>query len=266
MRLKIKHETEYLYDEPVPYSLQRLRLTPTSSATQIVKNWAIDIEGANISLSYTDQFDNVVKLVETEGPQQKVKVLATGEVETLDSTGVLGSHTGNTPLWLYQRETTLTKPGKHSRELIRSVEGDNELAQLHSLMGLIHNKIKYIPGSTTTETTAEEALEVENGVCQDHAHAFIAASRLLGMPARYVSGYLLMEGIEQQVATHAWAEAHINGLGWVGFDAANLICPDERYVRMATGLCYKDCTPISGMRTGLSDESLLVNVTVQQAQ
>lgn len=266
MRLTIEHTTVYRYDEAVPYSLQRLRLTPSTGPTQTVRHWAVDVEGGQVGLSYNDQFDNVVKLVETEGPMHEVKVIATGEVETHDQNGVLGPHFGNTPLWLYLRDTPLTKPGKLTRELAKSINGDNELAKLHNLMEAVHSRVDYLPGSTSSSTTGEEALSAGQGVCQDHAHIFITAARLLGFSARYVSGYLLMDGVENQVATHAWAEAHVNGLGWVGFDAANKICPDERYVRLASGLCYRDCTPVSGMRIGNSDEDLTVSVTVQQVQ
>jgi transglutaminase-like putative cysteine protease len=88
----------------------------------------------------------------------------------------------------------------------------------------------------------------------------------MGLPSRYVSGYLMMEDVAEQIATHAWAETHVPGLGWVGFDAANKLCPDERYVRIASGLSYRDCAPVSGMRVGLSGESLTVSVTVQHSQ
>jgi transglutaminase-like putative cysteine protease len=266
MRLTIEHTTVYRYDEAVPYSLQRLRLTPSTGETQTVRHWSIDVEGANVGLSYNDQFDNVVKLVETDGPQTEVKVTAKGEVETHDTHGVLGTHLGNVPLWLYLRDTPLTKPGKLIRELAKSVSGENELAKLHALMAAVHSRVEYLPGATTTQTTGEQALESGKGVCQDHSHIFSAAARLMGIPARYVSGYLLMDGVENQVATHAWAEAHVSGLGWVGFDAANLVCPDERYVRIATGLCFRDCTPVSGMRVGKSEEDLSVLVTVHQTQ
>jgi transglutaminase-like putative cysteine protease len=122
--------------------------------------------------------------------------------------------------------------------------------------------VDYRPGTSDTETTAEQALEKKSGVCQDHAHIFIAAARALNIPARYVSGYLMMEGKNEQAATHAWAEAHVPSLGWVGFDPANDVCPDERYVRIATGLCYRDAAPVSGMRVGGPGESLTVKVTV----
>ncbi|SIQ19749.1 Transglutaminase-like enzyme, putative cysteine protease [Rhizobium sp. RU35A] len=265
MHLKITHTTEYLYDEPVAYALQRLRLTPLPGLGQTVLNWAVAVDGAKVEAGYRDQFDNWVELVSVEGGEHLIRVTARGEVETVDRTGIVGPHTGFVPLWLYLRETPRTRPGKLVRDLARSVKGDSELAQMHALMEAIHETVAYQPGSTDSETTAEQALEAKSGVCQDHAHIFIAAARQLHLPARYVSGYLLMDGQIEQVATHAWAEAHIPGLGWVGFDAANKICPDERYVRVATGLCYRDAAPVSGMRIGSAGENLKVSLTVAAA-
>jgi len=262
MRLKISHTTEYLYDEPVPYSLQRLRLTPIDGPGQKVLNWAITVDGAKIEAGYADQYGNRTELVSVEGAEHTIRIVASGEVETEDRAGVYGPHQGFCPLWLFLRETARTKPGKLIRELARNLKGDSELAEMHALMEEIHETVAYTPGTTNTETTAEEALAAKTGVCQDHAHIFISAARLLDIPARYVSGYLLMENTTEQVATHAWAEAHLPGLGWVGFDAANKICPDDRYVRIASGLCYRDCTPVSGMRIGPAGENLKVSLTV----
>ena len=112
--------------------------------------------------------------------------------------------------------------------------------------------------------SAEEALAAGHGVCQDHAQIFIGAARLLGFPARYVSGYLFMENNVEQEASHGWAEAYVDGLGWVGFDVANGISPDERYIRVATGLDYKEAAPVSGMRFGDGGEAMTVTLQVQQ--
>jgi transglutaminase-like putative cysteine protease len=266
MRLKIAHTTEYLYDEPVPYSLQRLRLTPTDGPGQKVINWSITVDGAKIEAGYADQFGNRVELVSTEGTEHTIRITASGEVETQDRAGVFGAHQGFCPLWLFLRDTALTKPGKLIRELAKSLKGDSELAKMHALMEAIHETVAYVPGATGTETTAEQALEARTGVCQDHTHIFITAARLLDIPARYISGYLLMEGETEQAATHAWAEVYLPGLGWVGFDASNKICPNDSYVRVASGLCYRDCAPVSGMRLGPAGENLKVSLTVAQSQ
>ncbi len=262
MRLKISHTTEYVYDAPVAYSLLRMRLTPTDGPMQKVLNWSLTVDGAKVEAGYADQFGNRLELVSVEGSEHTISITASGEVETQDRAGVFGPHQGYCPLWLFLRETPLTAPGVHIRELAASIRGDSELAQMHALMETLHETVVYTPGTTDAETAAERALEAKTGVCQDHAHIFISAARLLNIPARYVSGYLLMEGVTEQVATHAWAEVHLPGLGWVGFDAANNICPNDRYVRLACGLSYRDCAPVSGMRLGPAGENLKVSLRV----
>lgn len=266
MHLKISHTTEYRYDEPVPYALQRLRLTPTSQPGQTVLNWRTLVEGAVVEVAYDDHFGNRTHLVSIDADRASFRIEACGELETEDKAGVLGPQQSCVPLWLYLRETPLSKAGKRIRELARSVEGETELDRMHALMATIHEAVEYKAGETHTRTTAEEALERGKGVCQDHAHILIAAARTLGLPARYVSGYLLVEGYPEQTASHAWADVHIAGLGWVGFDPANKICPDDRYVRLASGLCYHDAAPVSGLVHGVASETLNVAVTVEQQQ
>ncbi len=263
MRLTIHHRTEYRYDEPVQFALQRLRLTPATGPGQTVVDWTVQVDGATVEVDYADQFLNKVHLVSVAGGRDSILLTAIGEVETEDRAGVFGAHTAYTPLWLFLRDTPLSKPGKLVRELARNAVGETDLARMHALMELINTNVAYTPGATDSFTTAEQALEAKAGVCQDHAHIFIAAARTMGLPARYVSGYLLMEETDQQTATHAWAEVHLTGLGWVGFDAANKICPDARYVRIATGLDYTDAAPISGLVDGAVNETLDVTLTVQ---
>ena len=262
MRLKISHTTEYHYDDPVHYSLQRLRLTPKTQPGQVVRNWKTTVEGAHLEAGYSDHFGNHVDLVSTDAEQVTIRILAEGEVETEDRAGVFGPHQGFAPLWLFLRETPLTKPGKLVRDLAKATTADNELARMHALMRAIHEAVAYRPGETAADTTAEQALEKKQGVCQDHAHIFIAAARHLAIPARYVSGYLLMDE-PAQTASHAWAEVHLQGLGWVGFDAANDICPNDRYVRLSTGLDYQDAAPVSGMVMGKAAETMSVSITVE---
>jgi transglutaminase-like putative cysteine protease len=165
---------------------------------------------------------------------------------------------------LFERPTPLTEAGAGIRELAASVDAASDIERLHCLMNTVRERVAYMPGVTETGTTAEEALSLKSGVCQDHTHIFISAARLLGFPARYVSGYLMMVDSTEQVASHAWAEAHVKSLGWVAFDAANGISPDERYVRLATGRDYRDAAPVSGIRIGQAAEQLAVSITVEQ--
>ena len=264
MQLKISHVTDYAYMEPVRYALQRLRLTPQDSPLQTVLSWSTEVEGGTVEARYVDHFGNVAQLISASRDTTAIKVVATGIVETHDKIGVLGPHRAYMPLWLYQRDTALTKPGKMIRELARSIDKGKPLEQLHSLMTKLHEAMAYVPGATQTQTVAEDALAAGQGVCQDHAQAFAATARVMGFPARYVSGYLMMEETPDQAASHAWAEAHVEGLGWVGFDPANDISPDDRYVHIAYGLDYKDAAPISGIRTGTGEEQLAVHITVEQ--
>lgn len=262
--LNISHVTKYKYDEPVSYGLQRLRLRPRDGVTQEVLSWKTEISGAKVESNYLDQFGNKVELASIEPDATEITVHASGSIETSNTNGVVGPHRGYVPLWLYKRETALTKPGKLIREIARSSAGDDDIERLHALVALVRERIVFRPGATDAETTAERALEEGSGVCQDHTHVFLSAARSLGFPARYVSGYLMMNDRVEQDASHAWAEAHIDNLGWVGFDAANGYCSDERYVRVAIGLDYRDAAPISGIRAGNSSETLAVSISVEQ--
>jgi transglutaminase-like putative cysteine protease len=157
----------------------------------------------------------------------------------------------------------LTAAGATIKALAGEVPAGAPLQRMHALLQLIVERVAYEKGSTTVFTSAEEAASEGSGVCQDQAHIFASAARLLDIPARYVSGYLKAED-DQDAASHAWAEVHIDGLGWVAFDPANGISPDERYVRLAVGRDYRDASPVSGFRLGDSTERLEVHVTVEQ--
>lgn len=264
MRLKISHRTEYRYDFPIQYGLQRLRLVPQAGPTQTVVSWDLAIDGAREEVRFIDHFGNDTRLVSMEGEPRVVAVEARGVVDTRNTNGVTGQHLGFTPLWLFQQPTPLTAPGDRVRALAGNVAGGNDIERLHTLMAAIAAQVAFLPGSTDTATSAEAALEQRSGVCQDHAHIFIAAARLIGFPARYVSGYLMLDATTEQAASHAWAEAFVDALGWLAFDVANHISPDERYVRLAVGRDYRDATPVSGIRLGQALEQLAVRITVEQ--
>lgn len=264
MRLKITHRTDYSYDAPVTYALQRLRLIPYSGVTQTVRSWDLTVNGATEQVRFADQFANETLLVSIEGGSQAISVEAMGEIETHDTSGVTGKHRGFAPVWLFRQETPLTEAGEGIRSIAAGFSGGSEIDRLHRLMAAICARVAYAPGTTGVATTAEQAFAEGSGVCQDHAHIFIAAARVLGLPARYVSGYLMLEDGDQQAASHAWAEAHVASLGWVGFDVAHCISPDERYVRLATGRDYRDAAPVAGIRLGEAEERLAVSITVEQ--
>lgn len=267
MFLRISHATRYRFEQPVHYALQELRVTPKSGAGQRVLAWEVTIEGGRKEVEFTDQFNNRVMLISTNPGGTEISIRCEGEVETEDRQGILGVTRGFAPLWFFRRQTALTMAGRGVRKLLtrlrrEALEGD--IPMLHRLSALIGEEVRYQTGETHPGTTAEEALATGRGVCQDHAHVFIAAARALGFPARYVSGYLLLDGQTEQEAMHAWAEAYLDDLGWVGFDVSNGISPDARYVRVATGLDYRDAAPIIGFRIGDGGETLDVSLQVQQ--
>lgn len=264
MRIKISHITRYSFDEPVSYGLQQLRKTPKSGRVQTVLNWVTTVEGGRKELTFEDHHHNTVELISFEKGATSLTVSCSGEIQVTETHGIVGPHLGPVPLWLFRQVTPRTKVGSGCRALIRQVEGETELARMHALSKVVHAAIKYEPGATDSGYTAEEALAEGRGVCQDHAHVFIACAREMGLPARYVSGYLLMSDRIDQDATHAWAEAYVDGLGWVGFDVANQISPDVRYVRVATGLDYSEAAPVTGTTFGGEGESLSVEIQVAQ--
>lgn len=266
MRLSISHITEYQFDQPVHYALQRLKLRPKDGAGQKVIDWVLTVDGGRVEAEHDDPHNNHVSLISVEPGQTQIIIRCNGTVETSDNHGILGRHRSFVPLWAYLRETKLTHAGRGIQKLLSGIDrkSEDKIALLHELSGRIRSAVDYRGGATTVESTAEQSVTAGAGVCQDHAHIFIAACREMSIPARYVSGYLMMNDRVDQDASHAWAEAHIDALGWVGFDISNGYSPDERYVRVATGFDYRDAAPISGMSFGARDKNMVVSLRVEQ--
>ncbi len=264
MRLKIRHTTRYRFDPPARFGLQQVRKTPKDGHGQWVINWSTTLTGATRQLSYEDHHHNVVELISFDRDVSEVEITSEGEMEIQDNAGVIGRHTGPSPLWLYEQVTPRTTAGPGVKALLKKVEGADALSRLHALSAMVGETVAYEVGASQPDWTAEDALSAGKGVCQDHTHVFIAAARAMGLPARYVSGYLMLDDRVDQDAMHAWAEAHVDGLGWVGFDPSNAISPDMRYVRVATGLDYSEASPVHGLRMGPGAELLDVQIAVAQ--
>ena len=264
MRLTIRHTTRYRFNEPVAYGLQQLRKTPKTSHNQRVLRWSTMVEGGRKELSFDDHHNNVVELLSFDRGVTELEVTSAGEVEITEAHGVVGRHLGPAPLWLYAQATDRTKAGPGVRALVRDAPGRGDVEKLHGLMHLVRDAIDYEVGASEPDWTAEQALDAGKGVCQDHSHVFLAAAKEMGFPGRYVSGYLMLNTRVDQDAMHAWAEVHVDGLGWVGFDVANRVASDTRYVRVATGLDYADAAPVTGTRIGGEGEALDVQIEVAQ--
>jgi transglutaminase-like putative cysteine protease len=263
MLISVRHITRYRYAEPVGYTIQSLRLTPASFTGQKVLDWQVRVPSAGTPLVFQDGFGNLVHLITVGSRHQEFAIEAAGTVETEDCNGIVAGLRQLTPTRVFLKETAKTMPNGAIHDLAAAVRGGDTLAQLHALSDAVRDKVDYVPGVTDAHTTAAGALADGKGVCQDHAHIFISAARTLGVPARYVTGYLVLERATSE-AHHAWAEAWVEGLGWVGFDVANRVCPTERYVRLACGLDAGYAAPIIGSRRGGSAEELDVCVEVQQ--
>ena len=268
MKLRVQHQTVYRYEKPIPYSIQTLRVSPRSYEGCAVLNWSVRGDGRRELPSLIDGFGNLTHCHTVTQPHVETTLLVEGEVETADTAGVVrGAHEPLPPLF-FLRETALTAPHPVIAALAAKVaDAGAVLARLHDLMSAVRDAMDYQIGVTDVQTPAADALRKGAGVCQDHAHVFIAAARLLGIPARYIGGYLWTgaEGRDYD-ASHAWAEAHVPDLGWVGFDAANRICPTASYIRASVGLDYWSAAPVRGVRKGGSPETMTVKVTVGGAE
>lgn len=266
MRLSIRHTTHYQFSQPATRGLQRLRLRPKSTHGQSVIEWHMDYEGVKLEADYEDQHCNPTALVSVTPGVTSVKITCSGLVDTSDNAGIIGRHSGHMPMWGFLAQTPLTVPGPKMRALAASLDkGEgNTLARLHLLSRAVIDAVRYEIGYTDATTPAETAIATGRGVCQDHAHIFIGIARSFGVPARYVSGYLMMNDRIDQEAGHGWAEAFVAGLGWVGFDVSNGISADSRYVRIATGFDYREAAPITGISYGAGETELTVDLAVEQ--
>jgi transglutaminase-like putative cysteine protease len=269
MRLRIWHLTDYRYETPATSVTQMLRLTPRNHESQYVAHWRIDVSTDCWLHQHEDAFGNITHAFTTNGSFQQLAVTVEGEIETRDTQGIMHGTLERFPPSLYLRETALTRTDTNIAGFAascREESGDDALNVLHLILERLHAGMAYDTDPTHSATTAAEAFTLKRGVCQDLTHVFIAAARNLGIPARYIGGYFCRgDGINEQEAGHAWAEAFVPELGWVAFDAANGICGTDAHVRVAVGLDYLGAAPLRGARHGGRGEELSVKVRVAQA-
>jgi transglutaminase-like putative cysteine protease len=267
MKLFVRHATSYRYANPMRMLVQSLRLTPSRFDGQKVLSWQVQAQGAKIGASFRDGAGDLIETASVRGRVDQMTIEVSGTVNTSDLSGVLRGHRESVPPAAYLRPSRATLPDVALTELARdavAATGEGRaLDRAHALAAAVSEAIAYAPGETEAGTTASEALAKGKGVCQDHAHALISVAHLNDIPARYVVGYLFSEAAEE--ASHAWAELWVDGLGWVGFDAANECCPDDRYIRLCSGYDAQDAAPIRGIASGDETESMEVDVAVQQS-
>ena len=269
MRIRIHHETAYSYDRPAQSVLQILRLTPRDHDGQYVRRWRIDLDHGGALRAREDAFGNIIHVLSADGSFSQFSLTVDGEVETHDTAGIVRNAVERFPPALYLRQTPLTQPDAAIVDFARSAADgakSSQLDRLHRVLTELHGRMTFDTEATNSMTPATAAFALGRGVCQDLSHVFIAAARILGIPCRYVGGHLLRsDDATVQEAGHAWAEAYIDDLGWVGFDPANGLSPTDAYVRIAVGLDYLGAAPIRGAQVGGSDERMAVAVNVDQA-
>jgi transglutaminase-like putative cysteine protease len=268
MRLRISHTTTYLYEPPATGVIQILRVTPGSHDGQYVAEWQIDVSTDSRLDVHQDAFGNVAHVL-THGPLADLTITVGGLIETHDTGGVLKGTDERFPPGLFLRTTSLTEVNPAMANFAHELRAESEhdaLGFLHTLMTQINEHMTFDEDPTNSGTSAVEAFTLKRGVCQDYAHIFIACARAAGVPARFVSGHFLRsDGMVNQEAGHAWAEAYVPDLGWIGFDPANCICTTDAHARVAIGLDYLGAAPVRGTRYGGGAETLRVAVKVDRA-
>lgn len=266
MHLTVNHVTHFRFEQPATHSIQYIRMTPRNDLCQRIRYW--DISATGRLTPWADGFDNQAHVATLDGEHDEVRVTVMGEITTTDTNGVLPMDDGLPP-HIFLTPTDYTDADEEIRKfaapVAKTLAGKGALDAGHALMAAVAEAVRYEPGQTTVETKATEALAQGKGVCQDQAHLFIAAARELGVPARYVSGYLTSaEGNDSHLASHAWAEILVDGLGWVSFDPANKQCATDAYIRLALGLDYGTACPIRGLRSGGGLEEMDVNLKIEE--
>jgi len=265
MRISIDHTTHYTYEHPVRYSTQYLRLVPKSSPRQRVLEWRLDTPARPLELS--DGYGNILHVLTIDKPVSEIVIRSRGAVETSNS---IDEHADDEPKLsplLFLRPTALTTADDGVVEFAeRFRRRAGTLSGLRDVSAAILARLPFQSGVTAVHSTAGEAFTAGNGVCQDHAHVFIACCRHLGIPARYVSGYIYSAGhAETAVASHAWAEAWVVDR-WRSFDVTNSRPAGPHHIRVAIGADYLEASPVRGVRTGGGVESLVAHALVAPQQ
>jgi transglutaminase-like putative cysteine protease len=258
MRVDIRHETLYRYTAPVHYSIQLLRMTPRAECQRVLA-WRVDAPGR--LHRGEDAYGNVTHTMVLTEPHDRIRVAVSGSVDIDDAPTPVGPM-DLSPL-VFSVITPLTRPDAAVREFgARGLRGTATSADFLALAEAICGAVEYESGITEVTSTAAHALEIGRGVCQDHAHLFIACCRAAGVPARYVSGYV-DPGHDEPAASHAWADVWVEGEGWVSIDVTHRVLARDRHLRLAIGRDYLSAAPVRGLRTGGGVESMSVDVAVR---
>jgi transglutaminase-like putative cysteine protease len=262
MQLHIRHETRYRYDTPVKHSVQSLHLTPRRESTQRSLAWTIAAPGRRVE--QVDAHGNVSHLLTIEEPHREIRIIVHGVVETVD----IEAPQDEGPLspLAYLSPTALTEPNDDLRHFARRAVDDAGSARERAaaLAAAVCRQVRYRAGTSDVQDTAVTVFRNGEGVCQDHAHVFLAAARALRMPARYVSGYIYT-GDARDVASHAWVDVWLGAEGgWQSIDVTHQRPAVRSYCRLAVGRDYLDAAPVRGVRQGGGGEHMEASVLIAE--
>lgn len=260
MRLAITHETIYRFESPAARAIQTLRLTPRNTEAQLVDRWRIDVSQDCHLAPVEDAFGNLTHTFSIDGPIEELSIVASGEVVTEDTSGVLHATRDRLPLMVFRRETARTLVDASVRAFAEdafAAAGRAPLATLHTLMQRLHETVAL--DEEAAISTPAEALAAGRATRADITHLFVAAARSLDIPTRFAAGW------HESGEAHDWIEAHLGApLGWVGFDAAANSCPTDAWVRRAVGLDAVDTAAVRGVRSLGAGESETTRITVRR--
>ena len=247
MRIKLSHRLAFRFAETARNLTYILKMTPRSHDGQRVMRWRIDLEPDCRIKAGEDHFGNLTHTLTLSGPLAELRILITGELANFDAAGVVRGSAERLPTELFLRETSLTTPDAEVREFAERVtaSGADPISKLHRLMAAIHETVR-VDATLPMASLASEALAAGQGTGHDLTHVFLACSRHLGWASRCVTGYYVPD--EEPQTRHAWAEVHVDGLGWVGFDPSHDICPQDSHIRTAIGLDVMDAAGLRGTR------------------
>lgn len=250
MKLMINHQTHYHYTDTVQNSIQVIRMIPSSNKHQHVQHWEVSVPGErNIQ---KDAFGNATITSSQRFCYQQISVMAQGIVEIQPETEYMpavGLHPS-----IFLQQTDMTHCSLEMLEFARHYVRIPCRQQLIHLAGAVLDHMPYLPATTSVTTSAAQAFAQQKGVCQDHSHVFIAMCRALGLPARYVSGYLFVPN-SSHLASHAWSEVFLDNC-WYSFDISNQIFTPHSHIYVAVGRDYWDVAPIRGVRQQGGIESM----------
>jgi transglutaminase-like putative cysteine protease len=266
MWLRVEHTTTFSYDEPISEAYTELRLRPMDAGGQRCSSFRLSIDPRQPPVrEYASRFGNDVRWFDILEPHERLVVVATSEVLTpeafADGERTLSRFNEHDYL-MATRYVQLEYAIRDFASARRSSGGPGERAL--ALMEAVRGELGYEPGTTDVHTKVGEVLELGRGVCQDFAHVLIAACRVEGIPARYVSGYLYDPEVDGgSTASHAWVDVFDAERGWISLDPTHGRAQNEQYVRVAIGRDYADVPPTKGVYKGRAKESLDVRVSIQ---